>query len=99
LDIRETAHVKIAEDYQPHYPEVEHKLTNDDLILVREVLSLQQDNKYELINRVAEKIEEELGVQMRERSHPFLRNILKDYNYYNNREVDVEKELRKGLDD
>jgi len=96
--LRSTAHVAIPEDYQPQYPEVEHKLSKEDLVLVKEVLQLQQDNKYELINKVAEKVQETLEVQMRERAHPFLVNVLKDYNYYNNREVDVEEELRKKPD-
>lgn len=97
--VQATAHVKIPDDYQPQYPEVEHKLSNDDIVLVKEVLQLQQDNKYELVNKVAEKIQATLEVPMRERSHPYLQTILKDYNFYNNREVDVEEELRRGMKD
>jgi len=96
--LRNTAYVKIAEDYQPQYPEVQHKLSNEDIVLVKEVLQLREDNRYELINKVAEKVQATLEVPMRERAHPYLMTILKDYNYYNNNEVDVEKELRRGFE-
>lgn len=96
--LRSTAHIAIPDDYKPEYPEVEHKLNKEDMVLIKEVLQLQQDNKYELINKVAEKVQDTLEVQMRQRAHPFLVAVLKDYNYYNNKEVDVEEELRKKPD-
>lgn len=94
--IRSNAFVKLPADYVPEYPEVKEKLSGEDGALIKEVLMLKQENRYELIGKVAEKVQETLEVPMRERAHPYLQTILKDYNYYNNNEVDVEAEIRNS---
>lgn len=76
------AYSNIHNKYQPKYPQI-MRLSDKDITKIK-VLFEKSDNQqnYELINRLAEHIKKILKIDSNESNEAFLKQLLNDYNYY-----------------
>jgi len=79
--LEDTAYNAIDANYVPSYPSAIN-LTDEDIRIIKEVLSNESENAFSLTTETANKIEEILVVQKTGSSRIFLKMVIKDYNYY-----------------
>lgn len=77
----QTSYVKVNEDYQPKYIQAS-QLKEKDIRILKTVINDRSDNRYEIMSKAADKIQELLHVKKTTSSQEFLKTIIKDYNYY-----------------
>ena len=87
-----TAYVKVEEDYQPLYTQAS-QLSEQDVRIIKTVLTDRSDNRYALMSKAAAKIEELLEVNKKVSSQEFLKTVVKDYNYYQNENTTADDDL------
>lgn len=86
---RAPAMMKIEEDYQIVFPEV-NLLNDEDLAQIRKlVYKAKQHQNYELLEKVAERVKEVTGIQTDLSDWDFLKTVVKDYHHYTHGEVEV----------
>lgn len=90
--LEKTAYVKVEEGYQPLYTQAS-QLSEQDVRIIKTVLTDRSDNRYTLISKAAAKIEELLGVNKSVSSQEFLKAVVKDYNYYQNENATASDDL------
>ena len=81
--LEKTAFVKVEEDYQPVYTQAS-QLSEQDVRIIKTVLTDKSDNSFAIMSKAAAKIEDIIEVKKNVSSQEFLKTIIKDYNYYQN---------------
>ena len=81
--LEKTAFVKVEEDYQPVYTQAS-QLSEQDVRIIKTVLTDKSDNSFAIMSKAAAKIEGIIDVKKNVSSQEFLKTIIKDYNYYQN---------------
>ncbi|HEX8562867.1 MAG TPA: RDD family protein [Flavobacterium sp.] len=83
VTISNTILEELAEEYVPVYPLV-IKLSDNDVRIIKETFqSAVAKGNYEMIIKLAQKIEDVTGIKKQQDSNEaFVRTVLKDYNYY-----------------
>lgn len=85
LRLKQTPLALTDDSYTPTYPQVT-QLSDRDVAIIREVMgSRERSRNPSIINTLAQKIEEILDVRNSSAPLPFLRTVIKDYNYYTSR--------------
>ncbi len=79
--LEKTAFVKVESEYQPVYTQAS-QLSEQDIRIIKSVITDKSDNRYALMAKAASKIEEIIGVTKTVSSQEFLTTVIKDYNYY-----------------
>jgi hypothetical protein len=87
LTVHDTIFTHIAEtDYKVMFPEV-MRLSDRDINTVKNVLlQAQKSRNYDMLNRVAYKVQDVLSISCDMYAEEFLEKILQDYNYLSTRE-------------
>ncbi len=93
-NLDQTAYVKVNEDYQPKYIQAS-QLKEKDIRILKSVLKDRSDNRYAIMTKAADKIQDLLNVKKTSSSQEFLNTIIKDYNYYQQeiKNMDSDNEL------
>lgn len=76
-----TSFVKVEKGYQPIYAQA-HQLSEQDIRILKTVLTDKSDNRYALMSKASAKIEDIIQEKKSTSSQEFLKTIVKDYNYY-----------------
>lgn len=80
-ELKQTAYVKVENNYEPKYLQAS-QLTTKDIKILKSVLHDRSDNRFKTITKAAQKIKKLLDIQTSQPSEDFLETIIKDYNYY-----------------
>ncbi len=85
VSMEQTAHTDVEQHYSPVHPRLKViKLKPSDIELIKKVLyHSKQNSDYRLTRKIYDKIKEITGIEPRSKPAIFLKEILKDYNYYN----------------
>ena len=85
IEMDELAFSDVEPDYQPVYPRtVINNLKPSDIELIKEVLDRKVKRMdYSLVKVIFNKTKEITGITPENKAVPFLKDIIKDYNYYN----------------
>jgi len=85
-DINDTVFFELADEYKPHFPEV-MRLSDRDMNTIKSVLNnTTRYNNFDVAARLSDKIRAVLGITEYMEPVLFLETLLKDYNYYSNRD-------------
>jgi len=85
LRLKQTPLALADDTYVPSFPQVT-QLSDRDVAIIREVMGSRERSRNPLIlNTLAHKIEQVLDVRNSSAPLPFLRTVIKDYNYYTSR--------------
>lgn len=86
LSVHDTIFMHVQQDYKVSFPEV-MRLSDRDINTVKNVIAqARKSNHFEMVNRVAMKIQEVLGISSDMYALDFLEKIMEDYNYLATRE-------------
>lgn len=80
---------QLPDSYIPIFNQAE-ELTAKQILIIKEVLSNKSENRFQLITELSKKIEDTLFIQKNGSSETFLKQLLKDYQYF---EVKKNKDL------
>ncbi|GLR16638.1 RDD family protein [Portibacter lacus] len=80
-NLRNTAFLQLEDEYTPIYPSVIN-LRNEDIMIIKEVLKKRSEDAFHLRTKLAEKIEQVIGVSKYGSSEEFLKQVISDYNYF-----------------
>ena len=80
-NIGKTAYVKIEKTYLPTYTQAS-QLSEQDVRIIKSVLTERSDNRFSLMTKAADKIQDLLQIKKTQTSQEFLKTVIKDYNYY-----------------
>ena len=80
-NLNQTAYIKVEDEYHPKYIQAS-QLTNKDISILKSVLNDRSDNRFSIMTKAADKIQELIDVRKTTSSQEFLKTIVKDYNYY-----------------
>jgi hypothetical protein len=76
---------KMADDYEPMFPEVK-SLSDKDVAIIKECLEIRADySNSEPALLITQKVKENLKIESELQPVPFLYTILRDYTYYSTR--------------
>ncbi|MFT4152795.1 RDD family protein [Parafilimonas sp.] len=85
-DINDTVFLELEEEYKPRFPQV-MRLSDRDMNTIKGVLNNSMRFKnFDVAARLSDKIRTVLGITDQTEPAAFLEILLKDYNYYSNRE-------------
>ncbi len=85
-DIDDTVFFELNDEYKPRFPEV-MRLSDRDMNTIKGVLNnTTRYNNLDIAQRLSEKIRTVLNINEYVEPVEFLEILLKDYNYYSNRE-------------
>jgi len=79
--LEKTAYTKVENTYQPTYTQAS-QLSEQDIRIIKTVLTDRSDNRFELMTKAADKMQEIMEVRKTTSSQEFLKIVVKDYNYY-----------------
>lgn len=86
LSVHDTIFMHVQQDYKVSFPEV-MRLSDRDINTVKNVIAqARKSNNFEMVNRVAVKIQEVLSISSDMYALDFLEKIMEDYNYLATRE-------------
>lgn len=86
LSVHDTIFMHVRQDYKVSFPEV-MRLSDRDINTVKNVIAQsRKSNNYDMVNRVAVKIQEVLSISSDMYALDFLEKIMEDYNYLATRE-------------
>ncbi|MEN9568830.1 MAG: hypothetical protein RL172_61 [Bacteroidota bacterium] len=81
LTVHDTIFQYVKTDYQVSFPEV-MRLSDRDINTVKNVIEQsKKSNQYDMVNRVAGKVQEVLGISSNMYALDFLEKLMEDYNY------------------
>src|ERR1043165_1066014 len=84
-DFEDTSFTEVGANYEPMYPQAT-ELEGKDVEIIKKVIRLYYEHdKYDLLEVTAARVKEVLDIQPRVDDLSFLKTILKDYNYAENR--------------
>lgn len=85
-DINDTVFFELADEYKPRFPEV-MRLSDRDMNTIKGVLNnTARYNNFDVAARLSDKIRSVLNITEYLEPVLFLETLLKDYNYYSNRD-------------
>jgi len=85
-DINDTVFFELTDEYKPHFPEV-MRLSDRDMNTIKGVLNnTTRYNNFDVAARLSDKIRSVLNITEYMEPVLFLETLLKDYNYYANRD-------------
>ena len=85
-DIDDTVFFELDDEYKPRFKEV-MRLSDRDMNIIKGVLNNHKRfNTYDVAVRVSEKVRNALNITDYQEPIEFLETLLKDYNYYSNKE-------------
>lgn len=80
-NLNQTAFVKLEDEYQPKYIQAS-QLNEKDIRILKTVLKDRSDNRYAIITKAADKIQDLLDIKKTSSSQEFLETVIKDFNFY-----------------
>lgn len=85
FSVADTIFVDIAEDYKVQFPEV-LRLSDRDINTINNILKLYyRDRKHDICERLSVRIRAVLKIETELEAVPFLKTLIKDYNYLANK--------------
>lgn len=86
VTLADTILAEYPENYKPSYPQAAH-LSNEHIALIKEVLNNHEKvQNFHVIRAITDKTKREMGITGQIPSLLFLEQVVKDYNYYANKE-------------
>lgn len=89
---RRTTYVKLKDDYEPVFPQAA-LLEDQDIELLKGIVESKSQNRFDLLKEAAEQLSMVLQVKKTESSEKFVATIVRDYNFYLQREEAIIEDL------